>query len=164
MRAPSELINSQSLEDTKVRYTLQKCNLGKCTLKKYMYIFPKSIAVIIHFWTLLPPYTREAFRPTYTPRSIYAFLQPQISVCIPLRPSVCVFEEHCCHHIFPSIAASIQPSPRSIQASIHPWLISSHHSDQMSQMSWSRWDFTMFKLLWVSFCRAGKMAISRHFF
>ena len=32
-----------------------------------------------------------------TPRSVYAFLKlhPQISVCIPLRPSVYVFEEHC---------------------------------------------------------------------
>ena len=38
-----------------------------------MYIFLKSIAAIIHFRALMPPYTREAFRPPYTPRSIYAF-------------------------------------------------------------------------------------------
>ena len=120
-----EIINSQSLEDTQVGYTSGK----------YMYIFLKSIAAIIHFQALMDPYTREPFRPPYTPRSIYAFLQPQISVCIPLRPSVYIFEEHCCHHTFPSIAASIQPNPRSIQASIHPWLISPHHSDQMSQRS-----------------------------
>ena len=44
-------------------------------------------------------------------------------------------EEHCCHHTFPRIAASIQPNPRSIQVSIHPWLISPHDSDQMSQRS-----------------------------
>ena len=115
-------INSQSLEDTQVGYTSQKY-----TLEKYMYIFLKSIAAIIHFWAFIPPYTQEAFRPPYTPRSIYAFLQPQISVCIPLPPSVDIFEEHCCHHSFPRIAASIQLSPRSIQASIHPWLISPHH-------------------------------------
>ena len=46
-----------------------------------------------------------------------------------------MFEEHCCHHTFPRIAASIQPNPRSIQVSIHPWLISPHDSDQMSQRS-----------------------------
>ena len=72
-----------------------------------MYIFLKSIAAIIHFWALIPPYNREAFRPPYTPRSIYAFLQPKISVCIPLRPSVYVFEEHCCHHTFLIFFASI---------------------------------------------------------
>ena len=61
------------------------------TLEKYnseinMDISLKSIVAIIHF-RALTPYTREALRPPYTPRSIYAFLQPQISVCIPLRPS-----------------------------------------------------------------------------
>ena len=46
-----------------------------------------------------------------------------------------IFVEHCCHYKFPSIAASIRPNPRSIQASIHPWPISAHHSDQMFQRS-----------------------------
>ena len=70
----------------------------------------KSIAAIIHFRALMPPYTQVAFRPPYTPRNIYAFLKPQISVCIP--PSVNVFEEHCCNHTFLSIAASIQPNTK----------------------------------------------------
>ena len=100
-------IKLQSLEDT-LKYTLGKYTLENYTLVKYMYIFLKSIAAIIHFRALMPPYTQVAFRPPYTPRSIYAFLQPQISVCMPRL--YMFFEEHCCHHTFPSIAASIQPS------------------------------------------------------
>ena len=54
----------------------------------------------------MPPHTQEAFKPPYTPRSMYAFLQPQISVCIPLRSSVCFWRallpsyisKHCCLH------------------------------------------------------------------
>ena len=61
--------DSQSLEDAHVGYTLVKY-----TLEKYMYIFLKGIAAILYFRAFMPPYSREALMPPYTPRSIYAFL------------------------------------------------------------------------------------------
>ena len=71
-------LNSQSLEDPQVGYTLQKYSLGKYTLENTL-------------------------------------------------------EEHCCRDTFSSTDASIYP--RSITASLHPWLVSPHHSNQMSQRS-----------------------------
>ena len=75
----------------KMRVGVQELLAGKRKVKNFYLdqspldgdIFLKNIAAIIHFLALMPPYTREVFRPPYTPRSIYAFLQPQISVCIP---------------------------------------------------------------------------------
>ena len=79
-----------------------------------LYIFLKSIVAITYFRALVPTYTL-AFRSPYTLRIIYAFIYLK------------------------SIAAFIQPNPRSIYASIHPWHILPHHSDQMSESLFNLW-------------------------
>ena len=74
----------------------------------------KSIVAITYFRALVPTYTL-AFRSPYTLRIIYAFIYLK------------------------SIAAFIQPNPRSIYASKHPWHILPHHSDQMSESLFDLW-------------------------
>ena len=125
---PKNKINSQSLEDTQVGYISYKYTLERAF--KPSYISFQHLSLHTHFQAFKPSQTilsilafihilehlslhthfLEAFMPLYTPRFLCAFHFNRLYI----------FAEHCCHHTFLSIAASIQPNPRSIQASIHP--------------------------------------------
>ena len=83
--------------------------------------FLKSIAAIIHFRAIPPPYTREAFRPHTPPEAFIVFVHPQISVWIPfpLQPSAYFSQEDYCHHTFLSIAASTYTSQPKKHSGLH---------------------------------------------
>ena len=95
------------------KYTLNRYTLERAFKKKNPHFWAfkpsytfSSILESIHIFEHLSLHTHfwEAFRPAYTPRSIYVFVHPLISVRIPLN--ICFWRallpsyifEHCCLH------------------------------------------------------------------